>query len=544
MDSRLLERLAAEAAARCAGARIRGVLARPEAGLTLLFEAAGVPALDLAPRLAGGHLAATRVRLAADPGGVATPLTAALCGGHLAGVQVLPGERIALLALAGGGGLILEILGGAGNIYLLDAGGVVQQRLRESGRPGGALAPGAIWRPPPPPGKADEAHAGADTAPPETPCWSPPGALPSQPGLAVPCLEEDLDPLAPWPGPPPAPRADGPQPGDGAFVATSLLGDAVVRRALWLARRQDAAGRLAQVRRRLAGEEKRLPRLQAALQAESQAAAAHGLLRRQAEAILAGLAVARREGSRLQVPDPYDAQAAWLEIELSPRTSPQDEAARLFRRAGRLARAAAQVQAKAEQARQRLAAVTLLAAQGAAVTTSVGLTALEEALPDWLRAPRSRAGGGEPPAPGRKLSTRLRRLQRDPRARQVKRYTLDGEWHVLVGGGAAANDFLTFRLAAPHDFWLHVADYAGAHVVVRNPSRRPDLPQSVLLRAAALAAHFSKAPGDGGAVAVRWTQARHVRKGRGLPVGAVLLPRASTLRVQPAPPPTAGPQAP
>ena len=45
-------------------------------------------------------------------------------------------------------------------------------------------------------------------------------------------------------------------------------------------------------------------------------------------------------------------------------------------------------------------------------------------------------------------------------------------FEVLVGRGDEENDVLTFEIAAPEDFWLHVAGgVPGSHVVVRNPEK-------------------------------------------------------------------------
>ena len=60
---------------------------------------------------------------------------------------------------------------------------------------------------------------------------------------------------------------------------------------------------------------------------------------------------------------------------------------------------------------------------------------------------------------------------------------IDG-FEVLVGKGDADNDALTFGVAEPRDFWMHVAGPAGSHVVVRNPDGLDALPRSVLIRAA------------------------------------------------------------
>jgi hypothetical protein len=71
---------------------------------------------------------------------------------------------------------------------------------------------------------------------------------------------------------------------------------------------------------------------------------------------------------------------------------------------------------------------------------------------------------------------------------------------VLVGKGEDDNDRLTFRVAEPHDFWLHVAGFSGSHVVVRNPDRLDALPRDVEERAAELAVWHSKARGTRGKV--------------------------------------------
>ena len=97
---------------------------------------------------------------------------------------------------------------------------------------------------------------------------------------------------------------------------------------------------------------------------------------------------------------------------------------------------------------------------------------------------------------------------------------VDG-FEVLVGKGDARNDTLTFGVAEPRDFWLHVAGVPGSHVVVRNPESLDALPRPVLERAAALAAWHSKARGARGKVEVHWCrvadvqQAARLRAGRG-----------------------------
>ena len=102
-----------------------------------------------------------------------------------------------------------------------------------------------------------------------------------------------------------------------------------------------------------------------------------------------------------------------------------------------------------------------------------------------------------------------------------------------MGKGARENDELTFRVAAPNDWWMHAAGCPGSHVVIRNPDRLPSAPRSVLERAAELAAYFSKAREARGKVEIHLCRAADVRKPRGMPPGKVEIRRWESVRVYP-----------
>jgi predicted ribosome quality control (RQC) complex YloA/Tae2 family protein len=117
------------------------------------------------------------------------------------------------------------------------------------------------------------------------------------------------------------------------------------------------------------------------------------------------------------------------------------------------------------------------------------------------------------------------------KGRPYRRLEVDG-FEVLVGKGDAENDRLTFEIADPRDWWLHVAGHSGSHVVVRNPDELAALPRPVLERAAELAAWHSKARGTG-KVEVHVCRVADVSKPRGAPPGTVRLRRWTGLRVYP-----------
>ena len=63
---------------------------------------------------------------------------------------------------------------------------------------------------------------------------------------------------------------------------------------------------------------------------------------------------------------------------------------------------------------------------------------------------------------------------------------------IFVGKGAKGNDELTFRFAKGFDFWFHIRDYSGAHVVLSTiKGQIPD--EEAIQDAALLAFHYSQA---------------------------------------------------
>jgi len=103
---------------------------------------------------------------------------------------------------------------------------------------------------------------------------------------------------------------------------------------------------------------------------------------------------------------------------------------------------------------------------------------------------------------------------------------------VLVGKTARDNDILSLKLAAPRDFWFHVAGESGSHVVVRNPDNLDTLPRETKRFAAGLAAGYSKAR-RGGKVSVHMARAGEVTKVRGLAPGKVHLRRFTSMHASP-----------
>lgn len=113
----------------------------------------------------------------------------------------------------------------------------------------------------------------------------------------------------------------------------------------------------------------------------------------------------------------------------------------------------------------------------------------------------------------------------------ARRFVSPAGFVVLVGRSDGDNDVLTFKLAAPHDLWLHVAAESGSHVVIRNPERLDNLPRETVRFAAGLAVRHSRAR-HGGRVAVHVARRDDVSKPRGFAAGKVQLRRYETVHAR------------
>lgn len=144
----------------------------------------------------------------------------------------------------------------------------------------------------------------------------------------------------------------------------------------------------------------------------------------------------------------------------------------------------------------------------------------------------------EPEAPTRpssKQKTEPRKVEKEKRkdgkGAAFRSVQIEG-FELLIGKGDEENDRLTFKVAENTDFWLHVANLPGSHVVIRNPDKVSEPPRAVLERAAELAAFHSKAR-DAGKVEVHWCRIADISKPRGFAPGKVILKQWKSLRVYP-----------
>ena len=101
---------------------------------------------------------------------------------------------------------------------------------------------------------------------------------------------------------------------------------------------------------------------------------------------------------------------------------------------------------------------------------------------------------------------------------------------VLVGRSNAQNDQLTTKKADKRDIWFHTQKIHGSHVILCTGGLKPD--EQSLLEAAQLAAYFSQGR-EGANVPVDYTPVKYVKKPAGARPGMVIYETYQTLFVTP-----------
>lgn len=107
-----------------------------------------------------------------------------------------------------------------------------------------------------------------------------------------------------------------------------------------------------------------------------------------------------------------------------------------------------------------------------------------------------------------------------------------GEYELWVGKNAKSNDSI-MNFAHKEDIWLHARGVSGSHVVIRMNNDKNFPAREIILKAASIAAYYSKAKGSKMAP-VSFTKKKFVRKAKGAAPGLVYLDREEVVMAEPA----------
>jgi len=207
------------------------------------------------------------------------------------------------------------------------------------------------------------------------------------------------------------------------------------------------------------------------------------------------------------------------EVRLDPALGPRQNAEVLFRRARKIRR-------RSVLAVQKLPAIVArrrLIEEELALVANLPLEAL-------LERP-----SGAIAVSGKRAVTAAKPAKAAPTPAGIREYRSPDGWRILAGKSGAGNDYLTGRIAGPEDFWFHVRDYPGAHVVLKGAGAQP--PVEAIRAAGAVAAWHSGARTER-LVDVAYTRRKNVRKVKGGQPGKVILGDSGTVRVRPGVPGT------
>jgi predicted ribosome quality control (RQC) complex YloA/Tae2 family protein len=105
-----------------------------------------------------------------------------------------------------------------------------------------------------------------------------------------------------------------------------------------------------------------------------------------------------------------------------------------------------------------------------------------------------------------------------------------GDWLIMVGRDAAENDALLRGHVKGRDLWLHVRDYAGSYVFIKQRAGKT-VPLDILLDAGNLALFYSKARNSGEAD-LFYTQVKFLRRAKNGPKGTVLPAQEKNLHIK------------
>ena len=112
--------------------------------------------------------------------------------------------------------------------------------------------------------------------------------------------------------------------------------------------------------------------------------------------------------------------------------------------------------------------------------------------------------------------------------RNLNEFKLSSGKHVLVGKNNYQNDWLTLKKANKSDYWFHVKNMPGSHVILRDDQPSED----DIKEAAEIAAFFSKGK-DSAHVQVDYVQDKRVKKPNGAKPGFVIYTGQNSIEVTP-----------
>jgi predicted ribosome quality control (RQC) complex YloA/Tae2 family protein len=230
------------------------------------------------------------------------------------------------------------------------------------------------------------------------------------------------------------------------------------------------------------------------------------------ELLTANLYAAKKGMKEIKVVDYYDEMGGTVAILLDPRKTPSENAQKYFSKYQKAKNSVSIVIEQIEKAREEVFYFENLLQQ------------VQSASPKDIQEIREELIEG-----GYIRSRQRRNAKKISNAKPILDHYLSSDGtELIVGKNNKQNDYLTNKLAARDEIWLHTKDIPGSHVVIR--SKEPS--KETIYEAANLAAYFSKAR-NSSTVPVDYTKVRYVKKPNGAKPGFVIYDNQQTIYVTP-----------
>lgn len=233
------------------------------------------------------------------------------------------------------------------------------------------------------------------------------------------------------------------------------------------------------------------------------------------ELLTANLHHIKRGQTVVEVQNYYSPDLGVLPIELDPQLSPSENAQQYFKRYTKAKRGISVIHRLIADNEAEQEALQAYVSEVEEAKGLKGLRAIQSEFvkKGWIKETK-------------------RQSKQSESAGAFRKYTSPDGFQIYVGRNSKENDLLLRRIASRRDMWLHAKQIHGSHVIIRNPENKPGIPMPTLLKAAKIAAFFSKAQ-HSSYVPVDYTWFRYVVKPKGTAAGFVTYTHEKTLYVEP-----------
>lgn len=105
-------------------------------------------------------------------------------------------------------------------------------------------------------------------------------------------------------------------------------------------------------------------------------------------------------------------------------------------------------------------------------------------------------------------------------------YITDNSCDIYVGKNSKQNDYITLKLANKDDYWFHIKDLPGSHVILRNENV-----DTIDIEIAAYLAAVNSSADNYGKIDIDYTRKKNVNKAKGAKPGMVYYTDFKTITV-------------